>query len=291
MKTTTIRLIAAAFKRSEIISAKGRQDLKLGLILLAAFFATNAVHAQAKGKKGKAVKATVAEKPAESPSAGVATPVQEERTPTRWSDSGINLGVYGAYTNPSVTLNGAPDSFKLEKEAGYSYGAKLSYQVKNVYNWFTAFDAYEYKFSGNQNGLSQKYVYSGYKAVGGLELTGFGMSGLQNPSRVSTGFSYSLLIGGGFHLPTKATVEIDGKVLDRSAFVNTAAGFVRLGLNIYYVFSAGVNLGLGYHYDWMGRIEKKTDTGDEHKIINSHNFHVFVDARILNFGSNTYARD
>ncbi len=242
---------------------------------------------QAKGKGKKA-------KP--QPAEAIAAPQEAQAEPghspearsglTRWSTYGINLGVYGAFVNPSPVLDGGPDAFKIGKENGYSYGAKLSYHALNVYNFFTAVDTFDYKITGSQNGLTQKYQYSGYRALLGLEMTGHGIRGAP---RVGSGFSMSALIGLGVHVPTKATVEIDGKILDRSAFVNTAAGFLRLGLNVYYVLNSGINMGLGYHYDWMAKIEKSTDTGEEIKRINSHNFTVFVDARILNFGSNTYA--
>lgn len=286
MNTQLYGFFAATSKCSESIATGYRLKFRPGLWLLVAVIAVANLDAQAKGKKGKPPKAAVAEKPAERQAAGVAVPVEEEqRTPTRWSTQGINLGFYGAYTRPSPVLDGAPESFTLDKEAGYSYGAKLSYHAMNVYNFFTAVDAFDYKVTASQNGLSQKYRYAGYKALLGLEITGHGLRGAP---RVGSGFSMSGLIGWGVHLPTKATVEIDGKIIDRSAFVNTAAGFLRLGLNVYYVFSAGINLGLGYHYDWMGHIEKSTDTGEEIKKIHSHNFHVFVDARILNFGRDTY---
>ena len=91
--------------------------------------------------------------------------------------------------------------------------------------------------------------------------------------------------------PAAIFKELGDKTIDRSAFANSSVAFGRIGLRVFYSFSFGVNMGLAYFYDaTSGKVEKPRDTGEQIKELNSHNFQVFIDARILNFGEQTYDR-
>lgn len=250
------------------------------------------IFAQAKAKPGaaKALKAAVAEKAKRSePAPAVAVPAAEEpKVATRWSKRGITLGVAGQWVIPKGYIQGAPEGVDYGKENGYSTGARISIDYNNFWRWFGVFETYDFKMKASQAGLEQKYNWGGYRTAIGLEMSG---QGLGRGDHVYVGWGFGVLIGGGLYIPKTVTAELGDKTIDRSAFANSSVAFGRIGLRVFYSFSFGVNMGLAYFYDaTSGKVEKPRDTGEQIKELNSHNFQVFIDARILNFGEQTYDR-
>ena len=282
--------------RSKTNIGRFRQLLSCALLVVSVFSMGDAFAQARKKPKGAAAAKRAEAKPAvavavdpDSSELSDSNSVQQEpRKATRWSTLGLTLGFAGNYAMPKPYIQGAPDSLTLAKENGYNYAAKLSLDYHSGLRLFGGFENFDYKISSSQSGVTQNYHYAGYKALMGIEIT---PQGIGKAKDVHVGWGFGLVLGGGFYLPTTATVDIGGQTIDRGAFANRLMGFGRIGARVYYSFDFGVNLGLGYFYDHVsGGVEKATDTNEQTKQINSHNFQVFVDARILNFGDTTYDR-
>lgn len=264
-------------------------------ILLVALFATGTslfaqVKAKAKPPKVKAVK----EAPVPKVDAGDVATAESRgtdnsaRNKTRWSTRGITVGVSGQWVIPKGYIQGKPDEVTLGKENGYSYGARVSLDFNNFWKWFGVFETYDFRLTADQAGATQKYNWGGYRTALGLEMSG---QGLGQGNDVFVGWGFGVLVGGGLYIPRTVTQELGDKTIDRSAFANSSVVFARGGLRFFYSFSSGINAGLAYFYDGtLGKTEKARDTGEQIKEINSHNFQVFIDARIFNFGTETYDR-